>query len=110
MKKLILIYCSFLSFTAMAQRDAGNIPLSPQYCAKLKNGRIAMMEGKKELSSDVVLENGNIIRTYGSILKTDGSIAVLRDGECVDTLGKPIRPKDMEQRRVEDEIIFPEDF
>lgn len=106
----MLIFCSCISFAAIAQRDAGNIPLSPQYCAKIKNGRIAMMEGRKELISDVILENGNIIRTYGSILKTDGSITVLRDGECVDTLGKPIRPKDIEQRRVEDEIVFPEDF
>lgn len=110
MKKIMLILCSGFSFVAFAQQDTTSLQLNQQYCAKLKQGRLVVVEGKREINSDVVLENGNIIRTYGSILKTDGSITVLRDGECVDSQGKPIRPRDKEQMRQEDEIIFPDNF
>lgn len=56
-----------------------------------------MLEGSKELENDAVLENGIIIRTYGSVLKTDGRVIILKAGECIDSEGLPVKPKRMEK-------------
>src|SRR6185295_7409417 len=89
-KKIIaLIACFIFAFNVMAQ-DTGSMKQkehSEKYCAKVKDGNLMVMQNKAELTIDVTLENGTIVKTDGTVIKKDGSKMVLKDGECLDHNG-----------------------
>src|SRR5437870_5102162 len=102
MKKLIvLITACIFSLNALAQDYSSKQDNKMQntkqtmvkYCAKLKDGKIMMMQDKKELTVDVTLANGTTIKTDGTVLESDGSQRILKNGDCVDNSGNMINAK-----------------
>jgi uncharacterized protein YdeI (BOF family) len=97
MKKIIILitFCIF-SLNAMAQDDSKvqkPNQTNVKYCAKLKDGKIMVVQNKNELTIDVTLANGTTVKTDGTIIKTDGSQIILKNGECIDNSGNLINPK-----------------
>ncbi len=100
MKLLIALitFCVF-SVSAMAQDDqTKNKTQKPNdtevtYCAKLRDGKVIVMQNKKELTIDVTLANGTTVKTDGTILKPDGTQINLKKGECADNNGNIMNPK-----------------
>lgn len=99
MKKIILLIAAGLfSLNGMAQ-DAKHVtnPAAAEsskgnikYCAKLQDGKIVVMQEKRDLTIDVTLANGTVIQTDGTVLRKDGTKFTLKNGECVDNSGNMI--------------------
>ncbi|MES2590729.1 MAG: DUF6799 domain-containing protein [Bacteroidota bacterium] len=105
MKKSILIIPMLaLSSLVFAQTDTSNIKQNLHYCAELRDGILIVVADQQEITSDVVTENGTIIKSNGSVMKKDGVTTVLREGECVDTEGIVVKITENKQRRKESDI------
>ena len=67
---------------------------SQNYCAKLKDGVIVVMYQDNPITSDVLLDNGSVVKPDGTIVTKDGNKINLKDGECIDKSGAiPVRKK-----------------
>lgn len=104
MIRLLIKIIFLIPLSGIAQADTSKVMETEYYCARMKGRHIIMMAGPRELDSDIVLENGWIIRTYGSILKADGRVIILKDGECVDSEGRPVRPR-LREKRIKEEAL-----
>lgn len=106
MKRLIvLITACMFSFTVMAQENQDN-KIQKQnepvkYCAKLRDGKIIVQQNKKDLVIDVNLANGTTIKMDGTIIKSDGSQLILKNGECADNNGNVINAKATDKTKSE---------
>ena len=69
-----------------------------KYCAKMKDGKLTVMQNKAELTIDVTLSNGTVVKTDGEVIRKDGTKLVLKDGECVDNLGNLVKAKDEKKK------------
>jgi hypothetical protein len=92
MNQLILtpFFLVSLSLSVSAQKDSTKIktkPLPMQYCATLKDGELVIMTDEHEITSDVITEDGTIIKSNGNIVKRDGTSTELKEGECISTQG-----------------------
>jgi hypothetical protein len=109
-KVIVLITVCIFSLNAMAQ-DNQKMQKQDQrtvkYCAKLKDGKITMMQDKNELTADVNLANGTTIKTDGTVITSDGSQTILRNGECVDNSGNMINPKSGDKMQKQDDKVPP---
>jgi len=56
----------------------------------MKDGKLVMMENGKdvELTHDVTLKNGDVVKTDGTLQMKDGAKKTLKDGDCVSMSGK----------------------
>lgn len=92
MKKLIVILAAVIfSLGSFAQSAAMANPgpkAIKKYCAMEKEGKIVVMVDKKEITKDVTLENGTVIKPNGTITKKDGTTSELKKGECINPEGK----------------------
>lgn len=90
MKKMFLaLAIASLAFTG----SAGNIDEKPKsdpgkYCAEFKDGLLKVVHDGTEINADVTLDNGTIIHTDATIQKKDGTVTVMKPGECVNVDGK----------------------
>lgn len=98
MKTLIAVLTgSILSFYVMSQdskviQKENPNPNSERYCSELRDsGVIVIVRGGKEIMEDVVLANGVTLKLNGVVAKKDGTSFILKNGECIDTLGNLIQ-------------------
>ncbi len=113
MKKLMfVIVAAGLSFTAFAQgvtpgKQDKDQP-GEQYCARVKDGKVIVMSGQKEIYNDITLANGTKIKSEGPVIeKKDGTTKSLKEGECVDAQGNIIKSKTQEKLKKEEEELTP---
>lgn len=59
-----------------------------KYCAEFRDGVLKVIHNGEPLTEDVTLANGTKIHTDATIEKKDGSVSVMKDGQCVDLEGK----------------------
>ena len=89
MKKTIFVIATCIF---SLQLIAGNIITSDErgdsYCTKMKEGKLIVMHGGTELTSDAMLVNGTVIKMDGTVIKKDGTKTVLKSGQCVNKEGK----------------------
>ncbi len=98
MKTIItLISCTAFSFYVMSQdpkviqKQEPN-PNIEKYCSELRDsGVIVIVRGGKEILEDVTLANGVTLKMNGVVAKKDGTSFILKNGECIDTLGNLIQ-------------------
>src|SRR4051812_47113764 len=64
-----------------------------KYCAKMKDGKLAVMHENMEMTSEVTLSNGTKVHPDGTITKKDGSKTMLKEGQCVDMDGKVMKER-----------------
>jgi hypothetical protein len=92
MKRFIMVVTALTLATAsVAGHDDGKKRKKKnpdKYCAQLKDGVIKVMHDGQELTADITLENGTQIRTDGTVVKKDGSVSVLKEGQCMDVNGQ----------------------
>src|ERR1700749_3508110 len=82
-----------LALNVIAQQD-GKAVQNRNYCAKLKDGVIVVMYQDNPITTDIVLDNGSIIKPDGTIITKDGNKSALKDGECIDQTGAiPVRKR-----------------
>ncbi|MEW6470168.1 MAG: DUF6799 domain-containing protein [Bacteroidota bacterium] len=72
--------------------------LPEKYCARMKEAMLVVVYEGKEIIEDVKLPNGITIRPDGSVVQEDGTLFMLKAGECIDKAGnlspeKPGKPK-----------------
>jgi predicted mannosyl-3-phosphoglycerate phosphatase (HAD superfamily) len=98
MKTLIaLLTASVLSFYVMSQdpkviQKLEPNPNSEKYCSELRDtGVIVIVRAGKEITEDVTLANGTTLKMNGVVAKKDGTSFILKNGECIDTLGNLIQ-------------------
>jgi hypothetical protein len=96
MKKIIvLITICIISLNALAQDQDKKMQnqTTVKYCAKMKGGKIVIMQNNNDLVIDVTLANGTTVKTDGTILKADGTQINLKKGECIDNSGNIVGAK-----------------
>jgi hypothetical protein len=76
--KVCLLTTLSLSASGNSQKHNGG-----EYCAKVKDGKLYVVHHGKQITKDVRLSNGTIIKSNGIVIKRDGSSMVLKDGECM---------------------------
>ncbi len=111
-KIIVLIAACVFSLNIVAQDYQNDKTQKPNqanvtYCAKLKDGKIMVMQNKKDLTIDVKLANGTTIKTDGTVVKSDGTQTILKNGECVDNMGNMINPKSGDKMQKEEDKIPP---
>jgi hypothetical protein len=80
----LLLSCSV--FAQVQHSDS-----TKRYCAKLMDGIVIMTEEGRQVSQEITLSNGTMIKSDGTITKKDGSKVFLKDGECVDKDGNLVK-------------------
>jgi len=105
-KVIVLIAACIFSLSAMAQdyqsdKSQKPTPSSVKYCAKVKDGKIMVMQNDKDLTVDVKLANGTTIKMDGTIVKSDGTQTMLKNGECADNTGMVMNPKSTDKMNEE---------
>jgi len=65
-----------------------------QTCYQMKNGKIYMVQGRKEtlLKQKVVLKDSTIIFPNGNCKVKKGKMMMLKNGACIDANGKMCKP------------------
>jgi hypothetical protein len=95
----LLITTAIFSINVIAGGDNhGSNANSDKYCTKSKDGKLMIMHEGTTITSDVTLANGVKIKTDGSVIKSDGSKMMLKDGECIDKNGKVMKDKMMKDK------------
>jgi hypothetical protein len=86
MKKIIWATITLvLSLNIIAQNNDKSYGTS--YCAKMKDGIIVVIYEGNPITSDILLDNGAIIKPDGAIITKDGNRIKLKDGECINQDG-----------------------
>jgi|GEM_PF-1446747 len=76
----------YAAYEQITLTETGGSP--DKYCAKLRDGRLIVLHQGQEVTAEVTLENGTVIKPDGTVIKKDGTRVVLRDGECVSVEGE----------------------
>ncbi|HEY0029259.1 MAG TPA: DUF6799 domain-containing protein [Bacteroidia bacterium] len=58
-----------------------------RYCATLKDGKILLMLDNKPVDAEVSLLDGSKVTTAGIVVRKDGTVVNMNDGDCVDKEG-----------------------
>jgi hypothetical protein len=66
------------------------VPDVGKYCAVLNKGKVTVTTNGKPLKTDVELKNGTKITTTGTVVKKDGSMVMMKSGECVNQEGNSV--------------------
>jgi len=75
-----------LSLNIIAQ-NSDTKSYGSSYCAKMKDGIIVVIYQGNPITSDILLDNGAIIKPDGAIITKDGNRITLKDGECINQDG-----------------------
>lgn len=96
-KNLILtLAIALISTGAFAQTTEPNLPQVPTEQKTQQKDVYLMQEGKMwwvkdtekiEMAEDVTLQNGTLIKTDGSVIKSDGEKVQLKNGQYIDRQG-----------------------
>lgn len=97
MKKLLLVFTVFVSPLALLSQSDGT------YCAKMKDGILVMVSDNKEVTREITLANGTVIKPDGNVIRKDGTQIVLNDNECVDAEGQKVTPRPKDKMEKEEE-------
>lgn len=73
--------------TVIKQKVGPASPNSAQYCAAFRDGKMTIMIDDKTINKDIELQNGNKITVNGKVVRKNGSVMILKNGECVDKEG-----------------------
>ena len=90
MKKLFFILATAslaLNSIAGIDDDTKRKKDPDKYCAEFRDGVLKVIHNGEPLTEDVTLANGTKIHTDATIEKKDGSVTVMKDGQCVDLAG-----------------------
>lgn len=94
MKKHIAFMIScFLSMNVIAQdikqesKKQDPVEKIEKYCAMLKDGRMVLMQDNMPVSAEVSLNDGSKVTTTGIVIRKNGTVVVLNDGDCIDKEG-----------------------
>ena len=87
MKFTSLILACFFSLHIIAG-DPDLKKNDDKYCAKVKDGKVAVMHDGNPITGTVTLTNGTQVMTDGTIVMRDGTKTTLKEDECVDKDGK----------------------
>jgi hypothetical protein len=102
MKKIILL-AAFCAATLMV--NAGDEPKNKmhgeKYCTKMENGALKVMHEGKEITADVMLEDGSTIKPNGMHVMKDGTSHMMKEGQCVDKKGKMHETMKSEEKKAE---------
>jgi hypothetical protein len=60
------------------------------YCVFLKKGKVEVISNGKALKADVELKNGNKITASGTVIRLDGTIQMIKPGNCVNSEGNEV--------------------
>jgi hypothetical protein len=106
MKKIILL-AAFCAATMMV--NAGDDPKNPKmhgekYCTKMKDGMLKVMHEGKEITADVMLDDGSTIKPDGMLMKKDGTSMMLKEGQCIDKKGKMHETMKSEEKKMEHKV------
>lgn len=92
MKKIILILAmASLALSGYAGNDGDDKKKAKdpdKYCAEFKDGVLSVVHNGETMTADVTLADGTIIHTDATIHKKDGSVTVMKPGQCVNPDGK----------------------
>lgn len=58
-----------------------------KYCAKMKDGMMKVMHEGEIVASEVKLDDGSVLKNDATIIRKNGTIVNMKDGECVDKAG-----------------------
>jgi hypothetical protein len=104
MKKILICLsfglCVFKMYSQQANnsiREKSLIDQGSKYCAKLKDGIMVMMDWETVLTTEVVLANGIKVRPNATVVKPDGTLIILEDGECVDEAGNIVPAREVKR-------------
>src|ERR1700740_242513 len=86
-KKLTLLMVAIILQLNMIAHYDNNLFQGRNYCAKLKDGVIIVIYQDSPITSDIILDNGSMIKPDGTIITKDGNKFTLKDGECIDQSG-----------------------
>ncbi len=88
MKKMFLaLAIAGLAFTGMSGNDERKGVDPDKYCAEFKDGLLYVTHNGTRMTEDVKLDNGTIIHTDATVHKKDGTVTVLKEGQCVNVEG-----------------------
>jgi len=84
----ILVIAAYMALGVISGNFAnGLFNHGGKYCAETKNGKTVIMHEGKQMTSDVTLSNGTMIKTDGTIIHKNGTRTMLKSGDCVDNNG-----------------------
>lgn len=92
-----ILTASILSFYVMSQDNKVIQKISPnpngeRYCSELRDfGVIVIVHGGKEIKEDIILASGVTLKLNGVVSIKDGTSFILKNGECIDSLGNLIQ-------------------
>jgi hypothetical protein len=106
MKKIIALLAGLFACLITMAQDIEPEKSQPnqkpdKYCAVLKGESLQMMAGEKEMTAEVILNNGGTLKPNGNILKKDGSITALKVGDCIDKDGNLVKSITKEKEKKE---------
>jgi hypothetical protein len=94
LKRLALLIVALALQLNLIAYHYDNLHQGRNYCAKLKDGVIVVMYQDNPITSDVILNNGSVIKPDGTVITKDGNKFILKDGECIDQGGAiPVKKK-----------------
>jgi hypothetical protein len=86
-----MILICIVSYNANAQSVEKNYD-STKFCIIQKDGKVQVMMGMKDVTSDIMLANGTLIKTNGTLIKKNGYQIHLKEGQCIDIEGHLLTP------------------
>jgi hypothetical protein len=96
MKTIItLIVAGAVAMGTMKVNSEGH---GDKYCAKIRDGKKVVMHEGTQITADVTLDNGTVIRTDGTVVLQNGTRRTLQEGECIDKGGVISGEKDKKDK------------
>ncbi len=88
MKKVVLSFIA-LTISLSIQAQSGNDKSGDDnnYCVQACANEIELVHQGIVLVAEVILDNGTIVKTDGTMITKDGKITLLRVGECINQDG-----------------------
>lgn len=97
MKKVITtlaLTCVSLFCTAQDDKKMVEEKQDSVYCLVIKDGIGVLTSGSgRVINNDITLGNGTRITPKGLITKKDGTQIIMKDGDCTNTLGSPMKER-----------------
>ena len=87
MKKIIWATIALVLNLDIIAQNNNSKSFGSSYCAKIKDGMTVVINQDNPITSDILLENGSIIKPDGTVINKDGNTMRLRDGECINQDG-----------------------
>ncbi len=86
----MILTCYYSTISAQNNTAGRQNVMNKQYCVVKKDGVNYIQSNGNNLSTDVTLQNGTIIKTDGTLTPLKGESYTVKSGECVDSTGKVV--------------------